>query len=113
MAAYALINVVLLGIGIVAPGWIGLFAILTTSFFMSIMYPTIFAIGLRGLGAQTNIAASFLVMAVLGGAVVTPLMGLIAEHSHGTAMAYLLPAIGYLVVATFARQAGERLETSQ
>jgi MFS transporter, FHS family, L-fucose permease len=111
MAVYALVNVALLGIGIFAPGWAGLFAILATSFFMSIMYPTIFAIGLRGLGAQTNIAASFLVMAVLGGAVLTPLMGLIAEHSHGTAMAYLLPAVGYLVVAAFARQAGERLET--
>jgi FHS family L-fucose permease-like MFS transporter len=113
MTVYALVNVVLLGVGILAPGWAGLFAILATSFFMSIMYPTIFAIGLRGLGAQTNIAASFLVMAVLGGAVLTPLMGLIAEHSHGTALAYLLPAGGYLVVAAFARQAGEPLETSR
>ena len=105
MAIYALINVALLTVGILAPGWAGLFAILTTSFFMSIMFPTIFAIGLRGLGEQTNIAASFLVMAILGGAVLTPLMGLIAEHAHGMAMAYLLPAVGYLVVAAFARQA--------
>jgi FHS family L-fucose permease-like MFS transporter len=107
MTGYALANVVLLGIGIFAPGWTGLLAILTTSFFMSIMYPTIFAIGLRGLGAQANIASSFLVMAILGGAVLTPLMGLIAEHSHGMAKAYLLPVVGYLVVAAFARQAHE------
>jgi MFS transporter, FHS family, L-fucose permease len=113
MTVYALVNVALLGIGIFAAGWAGLFAILATSFFMSIMYPTIFAIGLRNLGAQANIAASFLVMAVLGGAVLTPLMGLIAEHAHGTAMAYLLPAIGYLVVAAFARQAVEPPVTSR
>jgi MFS transporter, FHS family, L-fucose permease len=107
MTVYALANVVLLGIGIFAPGWTGLLAILTTSFFMSIMYPTIFAIGLRGLGAQANIASSFLVMAILGGAVLTPLMGLVAEHSHGMARAYLLPVVAYLVVAAFARQAHE------
>jgi FHS family L-fucose permease-like MFS transporter len=113
MGIYALANIVLLSIGIFAPGWTGLFAILTTSFFMSIMYPTIFAVGLRGLGEHANLAASFLVMAILGGAVLTPLMGLIAEHSHGTAMAYLLPAVGYLVIAAFARQAEERLEIAQ
>jgi FHS family L-fucose permease-like MFS transporter len=107
MTVYALANVVLLGIGIAAPGWAGLLAISSTSFFMSIMYPTIFAIGLRGLGTQANIASSFLVMAILGGAVLTPLMGLIAEHSHGMAMAYLLPVVCYLVVAAFARQAHE------
>jgi MFS transporter, FHS family, L-fucose permease len=113
MAVYALLNVVLLTLGIFAPGWAGLLAILTTSFFMSIMYPTIFAIGLRGLGDQANIAASFLVMAILGGAVLTPLMGLIAEHAHGTAMAYLLPAISYLVIAAYAHQADAAPETSR
>jgi FHS family L-fucose permease-like MFS transporter len=113
MGIYALANIALLGIGIFSPGWTGLFAILTTSFFMSIMYPTIFAVGLRGLGEQTNLAASFLVMAILGGAVLTPLMGLIAEHSHGTAMAYLLPAVVYLVIAAFARQAEKKTESAQ
>lgn len=102
MFVYATINVVLLGVGIARPGWVGLLAILFTSFFMSIMFPTIFALGLKDLGPNTNVAGSALVMTIVGGAVLTPLMGLMAEHLHSTAAAYQLPLYCYLVVAAFA-----------
>ena len=83
MTTYGLLNVALLLVGIFSPSWMGLMAILLTSFFMSLMFPTIFAMGLKDLGANTNIAGSFLVMAIVGGAVMTPLMGLLAEfHSQ-------------------------------
>jgi MFS transporter, FHS family, L-fucose permease len=75
-----------------------------TSFFMSIMYPTIFAIGIRDMGEETNLAGSMIVMAILGGAILTPVMGLISEYSHSMAAAYLVPAVCYLVIAAFSSQ---------
>lgn len=116
MAAYAITNIFLLLIGIFLPGWAGLLAILLTSFFMSVMFPTIFAMGLKDLGGNTNIGGSLLVMAIVGGAVLTPLMGLLAEHRHSTAAAYQVPLYAYLVVALFSgfmqRYESDRLVTS-
>jgi FHS family L-fucose permease-like MFS transporter len=103
MTGYALLNAVLLLVGIFSPSWMGLMAILLTSFFMSLMFPTIFAMGLKDLGPNTNIAGSFLVMAIVGGAVMTPVMGLLAEFLHSTALAYQIPLYGNLGIAAYSR----------
>jgi FHS family L-fucose permease-like MFS transporter len=102
MTAYGLANGALLLIGVIWPSWTGLIAVLLTSFFLSIMFPTIFAMGLKDLGANTNIAGSFIVMAIVGGAVMTPLMGLFAEEVHSTALAYAIPLVGNLGIAAYA-----------
>jgi len=102
MTAYGLINGVLLAIGIFWPSWPGLVAVLLTSFFLSVMFPTIFAMGLKDLGANTNIAGSFIVMAIVGGAVLTPLMGLLAEVLHSTALAFMIPLLCNLAIAAYA-----------
>src|SRR6266403_3831224 len=99
---YAAINIVLTSIGVLHPSGMGLWAIFLTSLFMSLMFPTIFALGLKGLGPNTKIGASLLVMAIIGGAVLTPLMGLIAETYHSIALAYLVPLGAYLFVAGYA-----------
>jgi FHS family L-fucose permease-like MFS transporter len=101
MGIYGLINIVLLAIGIEFPGWMGLWAIFATSFFMSVMYPTIFALGIRGLGRNTKIGGSLIVMGIVGGAVLTPAMGLISEWSHSIALAYLAPLLAYAGVALY------------
>ena len=101
MGVYGMINIVLLGIGIRFPGWTGLWAIFATSFFMSVMYPTIFALGIRGLGRNTKIGGSLIVMGIVGGAVLTPAMGLISEWSHSIAIAYLVPLLAYAGVALY------------
>ena len=101
LGGYALINVVLVSLAVLAPGWIGLWALFLTSFFMSVMFPTIFALGLKELGPNTKIGGSFLVMAIVGGAVLTPIMGLISEK-NGIASAYLVPLAAYLCVAIYA-----------
>lgn len=101
MGVYGLINIALLAIGIWFPGWIGLWAIFATSFFMSVMYPTIFALGIRGLGRNTKIGGSLIVMGIVGGAVLTPAMGLISEWSHSVALAYLVPLLAYAGVALY------------
>ncbi len=101
MAWYAALNIVLLSVGVIAAGWVGLAAVFLTSFFMSVMFPTIFALGLKDLGPNTNLGGSLLVMTIIGGAVGTPLMGLLAEETHSTAVSYILPLMGYIVVALF------------
>jgi FHS family L-fucose permease-like MFS transporter len=90
MAIYALVNTVLAGIGVLFPGWIGVTALLLTSFFMSLMYPTIFAQGIRGLGESAKLGGSLIVMAIVGGAVLTPAMGLLSVRFGST---FSLPSI--------------------
>ncbi|MBV8864795.1 MAG: L-fucose:H+ symporter permease [Acidobacteriaceae bacterium] len=102
MGAYSLVNIVLVGIGVLFPGWIGLWAIFLTSFFMSLMFPTIFALGLKGLGKDTKIGGSLIVMAIIGGAVFTPLMGLAFQFTHSMAKAMLIPFACYAFIAYFA-----------
>lgn len=102
MAIYAGCNIALLITAIFLPGWAGLSAVLATSFFMSLMFPTIFSLGLKDLGPNTNVAASLLVMMIVGGAVMPPIMGLLAEHLHSTALSYLVPLVGYVVALAFA-----------
>jgi len=70
------------------------------NFFLSVMYPTIFSLGLKKLGNKTEQASSFLVMAMFGGAVFPPIMGFVANTN--VAYAYLLPIVCYLVILLFA-----------
>ncbi len=102
MTLYAGLNIMLLIVGIFLPGWAGLAAILLTSFFMSVMFPTIFAMGLKDLGPNTNLGGSLLVMTIIGGAVITPLMGWVAEKVGSTAASYQMPLYGYITVLLFA-----------
>jgi FHS family L-fucose permease-like MFS transporter len=100
MGIYGLCNVALALFAVIAGGHIGLLALASTSFFMSIMFPTIFANALRGLKDLTQIAASLLVMSIIGGAVLTALMGFISDQSS-IRVAMLVPAAAFIVVAFF------------
>jgi FHS family L-fucose permease-like MFS transporter len=102
MLVYALINAALLAFAVLRPGWGGVGAVFLTSFFMSIMYPTIFALGVEGLGVHVKLGGAVLVMAIIGGAALPPVMAWISERSS-IAMAYLAPLLCYLGVAAFAR----------
>jgi len=101
MGIYCIANTLLVLAGVIYPGWLGVWALLLTSFFMSLMFPTIFAQGIRGLGPNTKLGGSLMVMAIVGGAVLTPLMGLIAERSGSQALAYLVPLAAYLLVGFY------------
>jgi FHS family L-fucose permease-like MFS transporter len=98
---YAVANTLLLAWAVVHPGWAGVWAVFLTSFFMSIMFPTIFALGLEGLGPLVKLGGSLLVMAIVGGATLTPVMGWISQHGGGIAHAYLVPLAGYVAIALF------------
>jgi FHS family L-fucose permease-like MFS transporter len=97
MLGFCIANAVLAAVGVVAPGWMGAGALLLTSLFMSLMYPTIFVQGLRGLGANTKIGGSLIVMAIVGGAVLPLMMGWFGN----LAMAYMVPLAAYLVLIVY------------
>jgi MFS transporter, FHS family, L-fucose permease len=101
MGVYSLVNIVLVAVGVAFPGWVGLWAIFVTSFFMSVMFPTIFALGIDGLDQNTKIGGSLIVMAIVGGAVLTPLMGWISQTQHSIAAAYMVPLFCYCGIALY------------
>jgi FHS family L-fucose permease-like MFS transporter len=106
LGIYSVVNVALGMVAVVWPGWVGAMCLLTTSLFMSIMFPTIFALGLKGMGEKTKTAGSLLVMAILGGAALTKLMGMLADSS-GLQVAYLVPVVCFAAVALYAWFGGE------
>ncbi len=101
LGSYAVINVALLVVGILLPGNIGVWALVATSFFMSIMYPTIFSLGIRDLGQHTKLAASVLVMSIIGGAVLTLVMGSVSDIA-GIAKSLIVPLLCFVFIAFYA-----------
>lgn len=101
MAVYAVVNIVLIGVGIVHPGLAGAIAIMVTSFFMSIMFPTIFALGVKGLGVNTKIGGALIVMSIVGGAAFPPLLGAIARATGSMAHGYVVVAVAYIAVVIY------------
>jgi MFS transporter, FHS family, L-fucose permease len=101
LTIYASAGVFLTATAIAAPGRVGIYALVCAAFFMSIMFPTIFALGLRGVGEARKLASSLLVMAIIGGAVLTPLMGAVSGRV-GINWSMAVPLVSFLVVAGFA-----------
>jgi len=101
MGSYCVANILLVAVAVLKPGWVGLWCVFLTSFFMSLMFPTIFALGLKELGPNTKLGGSLLVMAIVGGAVLTPLMGFISEKTHSLALGYSVPLFAYVVIALY------------
>ena len=100
LTTFAAVDVVLCAIAATTGGDIGLYALIATSFFMSIQFPTIFTMSLRGLGEYTKSGSSFLVMAIVGGAFIPLVMGGISDASTIN-LAMLVPAVCFGVVLWF------------
>ncbi|MBL7875797.1 MAG: L-fucose:H+ symporter permease [Cyclobacteriaceae bacterium] len=83
--------------GVFAGGEVAVYSILVINFFMSIMFPTIFALGVKDLGEHTKLGSSFIIMAIVGGAIIPPLMGLIADN-FSIQQSFLLPFLCFLFV---------------
>ena len=101
LGIYGVANALMLFAAVVRPGLFGAYAIVGASFFNSIMFPTIFATGLKGLGQNTKLAGSFLVMAIVGGAVFPPVLGLVAKSTGSIAFGYIVPIAGCAGVALY------------
>lgn len=104
LAVYAVINVALCAVAVTQPGLTGALALVATSFFMSLMYPTIFALGVEGFDdSERKLGASFLVMAIVGGALLTALIGGVSDVA-GMAVGMAVPLGCFVVVFLFALQ---------
>jgi FHS family L-fucose permease-like MFS transporter len=102
LAACALINVLLCTVAIGFPGSAGLYALVAASFFMSIMFPTIFALGLDGLDDEKRkLGSSLLVMSIIGGAILTAIMGATSD-AFGIYWAMAVPLFCFAIILTFA-----------
>lgn len=101
MGIYSIINITLVSAAVLIPSEFGGWALIVTSFFMSLMFPTIFALGVKGLGANTKLGGSFIIMAIIGGAIWTPIMGLIADKSASLAIAMIVPIIAYIYICYY------------
>ena len=107
LGVYAVVNVVLGLVAVTNSNWLGAVCLLTTSLFMSMMFPTIFALGLKGMGTKTKTAGSLMVMAILGGALLTKLMGIVGD-ARGLQTAYMVPVGCFVGVAVYAWLWAER-----
>lgn len=99
LAIFALANILMCLVVAQGWGWISFAALLSVNFYFSIMFPTIFSLGLKNLGGHTQQASSFISMGVAGAAVFPFFMGLVADTD--IAMAYYLPIGCYIVIFLF------------
>lgn len=103
LAAYALLAMLLCLISAFSGGHVGLLALTLCSAFMSIQYPTIFSLGIKNLGQDTKYGSSFIVMTIIGGGIVTPVMGFVSDAAGNIPTAELVPALCFAVIFIFAR----------
>lgn len=101
LALYAVMNVIVCLLIFCNLGWISVIGVFASYFFMSIMFPTIFALGIFGLGEKTKKASGFIVMAIMGGALLPKLMGAIADK-YDMSRGFIVPALCFAFVAFYA-----------
>ena len=86
---------------IYASGFVGVYALMLISGCMSLMFPTIYGIGVRGLGDDTKIGGSGMVMAIAGAAVLTQIQGILSDQAGSIKFAYWVPAIAFGIIAYY------------
>ena len=100
LAVYALLNVAVSALIVLKLGWLSVGCVFLSYFFMSIMFPTIFGLGIFGLGARAKQASAFIVMAIMGGALLPKLMGAIADR-YDVSRGFVVPAVCFAIVALY------------
>lgn len=100
LAIYAFVNLLLLVVAMTVKGDVAVWAVLAVPFFMSIMFPTIFSLGIEGIGTDAKFGSSLIIMSIVGGAICPPLMGMVSDASN-IQMAYIVPLVCFAVVAWF------------
>lgn len=99
---YTIINIALTIIAITGTGMMVVYCLIAIAFFMSIMFPTIFSMGIEGLGHNTKIGSSLIVMSIVGGAFLPPILGIISDETSSIQYGYIVPLVCFLVILVFA-----------
>ena len=107
LVASAVLAVVACVCVIVIGGMVGVIALISVSGFMSLMFPTLFGLGCTGLGEDTKIGASGMIMAIVGGAIITPAQGALLDAA-GVSVSYVVPLVCFAVIAAYALRARTR-----
>jgi len=111
LGLYGLVNVLACGLVVLKLGWPSVACVFLSYFFMSIMFPTIFALGIHGLGARAKTASAYIVMAIMGGALLPKVMGAVGDH-YDMSRAFIVPLGCFAFVAFYGyawpRLRGER-----
>ncbi|MFZ5939529.1 MAG: L-fucose:H+ symporter permease [Bacteroidota bacterium] len=94
--AFALCMIVVYG-----NGFAGVYALVGISFCMSLMFPTIYSLGIRGLGDDTKLGGAGMVMAIAGAAFLTQIQGIVSDQSGSIILAYWVPAVAFAVIAWY------------
>ena len=100
LGLYGTLNVVMCLLVVLKLGWLSVACVFLSYFFMSIMFPTIFALGIFGLGARAKKASAFIVMAIMGGAILPKLMGLVADQ-YDMSRGFIVPLACFAFVAVY------------
>jgi FHS family L-fucose permease-like MFS transporter len=100
LAFYAIVNVITMTLVVAGLGWTSVVSLFSTYFFMSVMFPTIFALGIKGLGPLTKKGSSILVMSIVGGALIPVLMGRIADVSS-MALGFIVPLVCFAFIVYY------------
>lgn len=100
---YALACMALAAVAMVAHGVASLAAVIGIAFFMSIMFPTIFSLGLQGAGHHADMGSGLIIMAIVGGALLPLLFGYVSDVTHNVQYGYAVPLLCFVVIAWFAR----------
>jgi MFS transporter, FHS family, L-fucose permease len=100
LGTYAVINVFVCGVVAMRLGWVSVTAVFVSFFFMSIMFPTIFSLGIYGLGVQAKKASGYIVMAIIGGALMPKIMGYLGD-TYNMSVGFLVPMSCFAIIASY------------
>lgn len=101
LSIYAAICILLSAAAMTVTGMIAIYIVIGIAFFMSIMFPSIFSLGIRDLGKDTKFGSSLIIMSIVGGAILPLGMGHIADLTHNIQLGYVVPLICFVVVFLF------------
>lgn len=101
LASYAAANILLCMVAMMGTGMITVYAVIAICFFMSIMFPTIFSLGIKELKGDTEYGSSLIIMSIVGGAIMPRFFGLISDWTGNIQLGYLIPLICFIVILLF------------
>jgi FHS family L-fucose permease-like MFS transporter len=117
LTIFGLLGVLAMVVGLSTTGTVGRFAFISGGLCCSIMWPSIFALAVAGLGKYTSQGSAFLIMMILGGSIIPPVQGILADSTatsfsgiSGIHLSYIIPVFGFAYLAFFAWKAGSVLK---
>lgn len=101
LAIFSAANVLLCFIAILGHGMVTVYALIAICFFMSIMFPTIFSLGIKDLGGDTEFGSSLIIMSIVGGAILPRIFGYISDSTKNIQNGYIVPLVCFLITMFF------------